>query len=89
MLSKMQIIRPEEFPDDKVYILSKVKLKNLVSDYEIEYQLVGEEEADYELNKLSVTSLVGKALMKKEVGDIVEVNAPAGKIKYKILKIFK
>ena len=89
MFLNMQIIDPKEFPDDKVYILSKVKLKNLDSNEEIEYQLVGAEEADFERNKLSVTSLVGKSLIGKEIGDIAEVKVPAGTIRYEILDIFK
>ena len=89
MFLNMQIIDPKEFPDDKVYILSKVKLKNLDSNEEIEYQLVGAEEADFERNKLSVTSLVGKSLIGKVIGDIAEVKVPAGTIRYEILDIFK
>ena len=89
MFINMQIIDPSEFPDDKIYILSKVRLKNLDTNAEIEYQLVGAEEADFERNKLSVTSLVGKSLIGKEIGDIAEATVPAGIIRYEILDIFK
>jgi transcription elongation factor GreA len=86
-LSKVQVIKPDELPNDKVYILSKVKLKNLNNGTFIDYYLVSDEEADYEKRKLSVNSPIGKALIGKVIGDIAEINVPAGKIKYEILEI--
>lgn len=86
-LSKGQVIRPEELPNDKVYILSKVKVKNLKTLQVIEYLLVSPEEADFEQGKISVSSPIGKALMGKTTGEIVEINVPAGKIKFEILEI--
>ncbi len=89
MLANSQIIDPSEFPDDKVYILSKVKLKDLETGAELNYYMVGPEEADFEQNKISVDSPVGKALMGKQVGEIAEVNVPAGIMKYEVLDISK
>ncbi len=89
MLSKAQIIDPSEFPDDKVYILSKVKIKNLKTTDILDYTLVGPEEADFEKRKLSVTSPIGKALMGKSIGDEVQVTVPAGKLEFEILEISK
>ena len=89
MLANAQVIDPNEFPDDKVYILSKVKVKNLDTGDIMDFKMVGAEEADFEKNKLSVTSPIGKALMGKEPGDIAEVNVPAGTMKYEILDISK
>lgn len=88
-LSRAQIIDPKDFPDDKVYILSKVKLLNKKTNKEIEYTLVSPEEADFEQNKLAVTSPLGKALMGTVVGDVVETKVPAGVIQYEILAIGK
>ena len=88
-LAKAEIIDPSEIPDDKVYILSKVKLKDVETGAELEYQMVGPEEADFEQNKISMDSPVGKALMGKQVGEIAEINVPAGIIKYEILDIGK
>lgn len=87
ILSRAQIIDPKNTPTDKVYILSRVKLLNLKIDKNIDYMLVSAEEADYERNKLSVTSPLGKALLGKVVGDEVETKVPAGTIRYKILAI--
>jgi transcription elongation factor GreA len=88
-LSRVQVIDPKDFPDDKVYILSKVRLMNRKTNKEIEYQLVSPEEAYFEQNKLSVTSPLGKALLGTVVGDVVETKVPAGVIQYEVLGIRK
>lgn len=88
-LAKAQVIDASDFPDDKVYILSRVKLMNKKTNKEIEYLLVSPEEADFEQNKLSVTSPLGKALLGKVVGDLVETKVPAGVIQYELLHISK
>lgn len=86
-ISKAQIIRANELPNDKIYILSRVKLKNHKTQRVVEYLLVSPEEADFEKGKISVTSPIGKALIGKKMGDIVEIVAPAGKTKFEILEI--
>lgn len=88
-LSKAQVIDAKDFPNDKVYILSKVKLLNKKTNREIEYTMVSPEEADFEQNKLSVTSPLGKALMGKVIGDVIETKVPAGLIQYELLSIGK
>jgi transcription elongation factor GreA len=89
MLARAQVIEAGDFPDDKIYILSRVRLINKKVNREIEYLLVSPEEADVEQNKLSVTSPLGKALLGKAVGDIVETKAPVGIIQYEVLGISK
>ena len=89
MLANSQVISADEFPDDKVYILSKVKLKNLKTGKIFEYQLVSPEEADFEKNKIAVTSPIGKALMWKKIGEIAEVKVPTGINQFEIIEIFK
>jgi transcription elongation factor GreA len=71
----------------KVSILTKVKLVNLNTKKEVMYQIVSEKEADLKVGKISVTSPIGKGLLGKTVGDVAEVNAPAGVIKFKIENI--
>ncbi len=88
-LSRVQVIDPNDFPNDKVYILSKVRLLNKKTNKEIEYTLVSPEEADFEHQKLAVTSPLGKALLGGVVGAIVETKVPAGVIQYEILEIGK
>ncbi|MBN8569938.1 MAG: transcription elongation factor GreA [Ignavibacteria bacterium] len=89
MLSRAKIVVPEELADGEVTILSSVKVKDKSINEEITYVLVSPEEADFELDKISVTSPVGRSLMGKKVGDKFEVEVPVGKVKYEILKISK
>jgi len=72
---------------DEVLIGATVKLKDMKSGQELEYMLVAEEEADYDQNKISVSSPVGSSLVNHKVDDIVEIKVPAGVLKYKVLKI--
>jgi transcription elongation factor GreA len=87
ILARARSVDTMDFPNDKVYILSKVKLKNKKNNAIVEYRLVSEEEADFEKNKLAVNSPVGKALMGKAVGEVAQVKVPAGLIEYEILDI--
>lgn len=86
-IGRTRVIKEEDLPDDKVYILKTVVLKDLKFNDELEYTLVSPAEANFEENKISVESPIGKALLGREVGDAIEVQAPAGVLKYKILKI--
>ena len=89
VLSKVQVIDPNDFPNDKVYILSLVKMKNKKTGVEIEYSLVSAEEADYQTNRIAVTSPLGKAMLGKKIGETVTTNVPAGVIEYEVLEIGK
>ena len=86
-ISRARIINEDELPNDKVYILKTVVLKDLKFKDTVEYTIVSESEANFEENKISSVSPIGKALLGKSVGDQVEVQAPAGVLKYKILEI--
>jgi transcription elongation factor GreA len=72
---------------DVVQFGSKVKVHDVEFDEEIEYSLVGAVEADPANGRISNTSPLGKALLGKRVGDIVEVPTPAGQDSYKIMEI--
>ena len=86
-LSRAKIIDAKDLPNDKIYILSKVKLKDLKTNREFEYLLVSPEESNFEEGKVSVTSPIGKALLGKHSGDSVEIKVPAGMLHYKILDV--
>lgn len=88
-LANSEIIDASDFPNDKVYILSKVKVKNIDSGDEMQYTLVSPEEADFEQNKIAVTSPIGKALMGKKLGEIAKFTVPAGTTQLEILDIGK
>jgi len=87
LLSRAQIIDGSTFPEDEVHILSNVKVKNLNNSKIYDYLLVSPEEADLQQGKIALTSPVGKALMGKKLGELVEAQVPAGIIKFEILAI--
>lgn len=86
-LSHAQILDDKNMPKDEVLIGATVTLKDLDTDAECQYMLVSEAEADYAQGKVSVTSPVGKGLIGHKENEIVEIDIPAGILKYKILKI--
>jgi transcription elongation factor GreA len=86
-LANVRIIEDEKIPSDKIYIGAIVTLLDVGSDEKIQYMLVSPEEADYEQNKLSIFSPVGKGLMGKAAGVTVDIKVPAGTLRYKIVKI--
>ncbi|MDP8289862.1 MAG: transcription elongation factor GreA [Candidatus Susulua stagnicola] len=86
-LSRVEIIDDSKIDTDKVYIGAKVRIFDLDTEDEIEYTLVGQEEANAIEGLISVTSPVGKALLGHKESDIVKVDVPAGSLEYKIIKI--
>lgn len=87
VLSNVRIIEDQNISADKVYIGAIVTVKDLKSSDEIKYQLVSPQEADIEENKISIFAPIGKGFVGKAEGEEVEVEVPAGKLQYKILKI--
>ncbi len=87
LLSRARIIDKSDLPKGAVYILSDVTLEDLKNGGTVTYKLVSQEEADFEQNKIAVTSPIGKALLKKKIGDLVTVKVPAGTLEYKILDV--
>ncbi len=86
-LSRAKIIEAKDLPNDKIYILSRVKLKDLKTNEIFEYLLVSPEESDFEANKISVSSPIGKALLGKTIGETVDITVPVGILKYQILEV--
>ncbi|MCC5945245.1 MAG: transcription elongation factor GreA [Bernardetiaceae bacterium] len=87
LVGNARIIDESKIDASKVAILSKVKIRNTANKMELEYMLVAEEEADLKQNKISVQSPIGKGLLGKSKGDIAEIKAPRGTIKFEILDI--
>ena len=86
-LSRVRTLEMDKIPSDKVYLFAKALVKDLEHGEEIEYTIAPADEADVDNDIISVKSPIGAALLGKAEGDIVEVDVPAGIIKYKILKI--
>lgn len=87
LVANARIVDESQMDNSKVYILSKVKIKNLNNNAVVEYTLVAENEANLAEKKISVDSPIGKGLLGKEAGDIADVQVPAGLIKFEVLEI--
>jgi transcription elongation factor GreA len=83
-IATARIVDESTIDTSKVTILTKVKVTNLATKKQVTYQIVSEKEADLKAGKISVTSPIGKGLLGKEVGDVAEVTAPAGVLKFKV-----
>jgi transcription elongation factor GreA len=87
-LSNVQIIDVRKMPNQgKVIFGSKVCLSNIQTGDEITYQLVGVDEADIKLNKISFSSPIGRAVIGKLVDDTVAVETPGGMVEYDIVSV--
>ena len=86
-LSIARLIDDSKLDVSKALILSKVKIKNVNNGTEMEYTLVAGNEADLKLRKISVDSPIGKGLLGKSVGEIADIETPAGIIKFEIISI--
>ncbi len=87
VISNARIIDETNIDNSKVFILSKVKIKNVKNGMLMEYMLVAENEADLKEKKISVESPIGKGLLGKEVGDIADIQTPNGIVQFEIVEI--
>jgi transcription elongation factor GreA len=86
-LLSARVITKKEISKDTVSVGSKVRIRDVAAKQTFEYHIVGSAEANPAENKLSNESPVGKAIMGHKKGDVVEVAAPKGSMKFKILEI--
>jgi transcription elongation factor GreA len=87
VISNARLIDDSNIDNSKVYILSKVKIKNIANGMEIVYTLVAENEADLKARKISVESPIGKGLLGKAEGDIADIVTPSGIMQFEIIEI--
>jgi len=87
VVANARLIDESQLDLSKVLVLSKVTIKNLNNQMEMNYTLVAESEADLKSGKISVNSPIGKGLLGKKVGEIAEVNVPNGTLKLEIISI--
>lgn len=83
-LANARVIDESSIDTSKVSILTKVKMTNMGTKKQVIYQLVSEKEADLKAGKISITSPIGKGILGKTVGEVAEVQAPAGVLKFRI-----
>ena len=86
-ISRAQVIDVSKLSGDQVKFGATVTVVDEDTEEEHTYQIVGEHEADVKAGKVSVASPIARALISKEVGDVVEVNTPGGGKAYEILKV--
>ncbi|MFI5193839.1 MAG: transcription elongation factor GreA [Chitinophagales bacterium] len=86
-LANVRILDEENIDTSKVSILTKVTVTNLNNKKQATYHLVSEKEADLKQGKISVSSPIGKGLLGKQIGEVTEVDVPAGKLKFKVENI--
>lgn len=87
VISNARIIDESKLDTSKILIHSIVKIRNTANKMEFTYTLVADSETDIKEGKLSVNSPIGKGLLGKEVGEVVEIQVPNGVMKFEILEI--
>jgi transcription elongation factor GreA len=87
VISNARLIDNTNIDNSKVYILSKVKIKNVVNGMEMEYMLVAENEANLKEKKISIDSPIGKGLLGKKQGDVADIQTPNGIVKFEVVEI--
>lgn len=87
LLKNAEVVVEDEVDLDKINVGCKVKVYEIDFDEEMEFRIVGSSEANSLQNKISNESPVGKALLGKKIGDIVNVETQVGTIQYKVLEI--
>ncbi len=86
-LARAEIIDESKIDNNRAWLLSTVTILNHKVGKEMTYTLVNKEEADFSAGKISIDSPIGKAILGKEVGEVIEVSVPAGNMKLEIKKI--
>ena len=87
IVANARLIDETHMDNSKVFILSKVKIRNMSNAMDIEYTLVAENEADIKARKISIDSPIGKGLLGKKVGEIVDIQTPGGLLQFEIIDI--
>lgn len=88
-LKNAQIINEDEISNEYVHLASKVVIEMIATGRTVEYKIVGSNDTDPKNGAISDESPVGKAIMGKKTGDVVEVETPSGVIGIKIIEIKK
>ena len=84
VIATAKIVDPNSIDTSKVTVLTKVTITNVATKKTVTYKIVGEKEADLKAGKISASSPIGKGLIGKAIGEVAEVHAPTGVLKFKI-----
>ena len=86
-MANSRVIDPKDLDLSKVNIQTKVRLMNMKFNKEVTYYIVAESESNLKEHKISVKSPIGEGLMGRKVGDVVDIQVPAGVIQFEILEV--
>ena len=86
-VANSRILDESEMDTSTVHLLTKVTIKNTANGMEMTYAIVSESEADLSAKKISSTSPIGKGLLGKAIGEIVDIEVPNGRIYFEVLDI--
>jgi transcription elongation factor GreA len=86
-MSSIRVMDEANIDTSKVSILTKVTLTNVSTKKQVTYQVVSEQEADLKAGKISVISPIGKGILGKHIGEMAEIQVPAGTIQFRIENI--
>lgn len=89
MLKNVQVINEDELSTEIIHVGSKVKVRDIDFDDICDYKIVGSSEADPVNGRISDESPVGKGLIGHKVGEIIQIETPAGSMSYEVLEISK
>ncbi len=87
LVANARIIDESKLSTDEVQVLSKVKIRNLATNMEVEYTIVADSEANLREKKIAMSTPIAHGLLGHKKGDIVEITIPAGQVKFEILEI--
>jgi len=87
VFANSRIVDESTLDTSKVTVLTNVTIKNMNNNAEVTYKLVAEAEANLKEKKISVSSPIGQGLLGKTVGDVAQIQTPAGLINFKIVNI--
>jgi len=87
VVASARLIDESQLDVSKVLALSTVKIKNTLNNMEFTYKLVADSEADFKAGRISVNSPIGKGLLGHKVGEVAEITAPNGVMKFEIIEI--
>ena len=85
--SRARVLDESQMDNSKVFIMSKVTIKNMSNSTTMTYVIVPESEADLKNKKISVSSPIAKGLLGKRIGDVAEIKVPNGLMKFEIIEI--
>ena len=88
-VSNARVLDESEMDTSTVHLLTKVTIHNTVNGMEMTYAIVSESEADLAAKKISASSPIGKGLLGKKVGDLVDIEVPNGIMHFEIIEITK